>query len=158
MFAACEKNNAVGNSKPENIRITAAEDGFVFANSGVQIVLGAPAAEITAALGEPRSIVREPSCAFDGFDVTYIYNDFYVETFPVKDVDYINIIDFLNDGVKTSEGLYIGMETSDMIRIYGENFKKEQNMHTYEKNGTELAILTEDDIIIQITYYYKMLD
>ena len=47
------------------------EENFSFTYNGTKITLGAEAAPIIDALGEPRSYTEEPSCAFDGMDKTY---------------------------------------------------------------------------------------
>jgi len=63
-FAACEKKETPvpdASPAPTTAAITAApvipaEDGFVYVHNGVRVVLGAPAADILAGLGEPRSV------------------------------------------------------------------------------------------------------
>ena len=42
------------------------EENFSFTYNGTKIMLGAEAAPIIDALGEPKSYTEEPSCAFDG--------------------------------------------------------------------------------------------
>ena len=54
------------------------EENFSFTYNGIKITLGAEAAPIIDALGEPRSYTEEPSCAFEGMDKTYYYGSFYL--------------------------------------------------------------------------------
>ena len=130
-----------------------AENGFVFEYDGTRVVLGTAADAVISALGEPRSVFESPSCAFEGIDKTFFYNDFYIQTFPWENEDYISVVHFQTDGVGTVEGLYIGMDAGDMFRLYGEVYTKDLGMYTFTKNGAELAVLVEDGEIVQITYY-----
>jgi hypothetical protein len=48
----------------------------------------------------------------------------------------------------------VGSTLDKMLEIYGDGYEKENEMYRYKKNGTELAVLTEDDEVTQITYYW----
>jgi len=166
IFSACNKNNGSEGfvdtgptpGLPRSLPFAAAEDGFVFVFNNVRVVMGAPSENIITSLGEYRSRRVEPSCAFEGYDVTYIYNDFYIECFQFDDNFYVHVVDFTNDNVRTAEGLYIGAGFDDMVKLYGDGFRRDFNMHIYERNGTELKILVEDGVVVQITYYFMILN
>ena len=65
------------------------EENFSFTYNGTKITLGAEAAPIIDALGEPRSYTEEPSCAFEGMDKTYYYGSFYLSTSPLNGKDFV---------------------------------------------------------------------
>ena len=95
------------------------EENFSFTYNGTKITLGAEAAPIIDALGEPRSYTEEPSCAFDGMDKTYYYGSVYLSTYPVEGTDYVYTLWFADDGVSTDEGIRIGSTQSQVEDAYG---------------------------------------
>jgi hypothetical protein len=163
--SGCDKPEpAEATPEPENVTASAQgeqgtegyerPEGFVFQYNGTDVIMGSEAAPVVEALGEPRSVFEETSCAFDGIDRFYMYNDFQLNTFPDGETDYVWSINFLTDGAETQEGLYVGETLDKMLEIYGDGYEKENEMYRYKQNGTELAILTENGEVIQITYYW----
>ncbi|MDR1704835.1 MAG: hypothetical protein LBS19_09170 [Clostridiales bacterium] len=129
-------------------------EGFVFRFNNTDIIMGGAADPIIEALGEPREVFEETSCAFDGIDRFLYYNDFQLNTFPLDGADYVWSVNFLTDSAETQEGLYVGSTLDKMLEIYGDGYERENEMYRYKKNGTELAVLTENGEVIQITYYW----
>lgn len=128
------------------------QKGFVFEIKGLVIELNQEADGILEQLGEPITSLETPSCAYQGMDKIYSYSNIQVTTYVKEGKEYIYDIYFLDDSVATKEGLYIGASKEDMISIYGNDYIEEVGMYTYERDGIQLKILIEDDIISTIEY------
>ena len=128
------------------------EDNFSFTYNGIKIMLGAEAAPIIDALGEPRSYTEEPSCAFDGMDKTYYYGSFYLSTYPLDGKDYMYSIWFADDSVSTNDGVRIGTTEAQVEAIYGADCFNGTNAYTQSQSNTKLTILLEDGIVNSIHY------
>lgn len=131
---------------------TTAEEGFVFTYNGVQITMNAPAADILAALGEPKSYTEQASCAFEGLDKTYFFGSFYLQTYPNGDADYIYAIWLVDDTVTTEEGVYIGASQADVEKAYGaENFDG-TNSFKVTKGDSSLTVIMDNGAVSSIQY------
>ena len=128
------------------------EENFSFTYNGTKITLGAEAAPIIDALGEPRSYTEEPSCAFDGMDKTYYYGSFYISTYPLDGKDYIYNLWFADDGVATDEGIRIGSSQSQVEDAYGKECINGTNSFMLTKGQSRLVILIEDGKVSSIRY------
>ena len=128
------------------------EENFTFAYNDTKITLGAEAAPIIDALGEPRSYTEEPSCAFDGMDKTYYYGSFYLSTYPLAGKDYIYNLWFADDGVATEEGIRIGSSQSQVEAAYGKDCFNGTNSFVLTKGRSRLVILMEDGKVSSIRY------
>jgi hypothetical protein len=128
------------------------EAEFAFVYEGIEIRVGHLMSEYLEALGEPMSYFEAASCAFDGLDKVYTYNDFEITTYPVEDKDYVGSILFKSDMVETKEGVALFATKADMIAAYGENFVDENGVLIYyfdgnEKNGRLCFILSGDEVV-----------
>ena len=128
------------------------EENFSFTYNGTKITLGAEAAPIIDALGEPRSYTEEPSCAFDGMDKTYYYGSFYISTYPLDGKDYIYNLWFADDGIATDEGIRIGSPQSQVEAACGKECFNGINSFVLTKGQSRLVILIEDDTVSCIRY------
>ena len=128
------------------------EENFSFTYNGTKITLGAEAAPIIDALGEPRSYTEEPSCAFEGMDKTYYYGSFYISTYPLDGKDHIYNLWFADDGVATDEGIRIGSPQSQVEDTYGKECFNGTNSFVMTKGQSRLVILIEDDTVSSIRY------
>lgn len=128
------------------------EENFYFTYNGTKITLGAEAAPIIDALGEPRSYTEEPSCAFDGMDKTYYYGSFYLSTYPMEDKDYVYNLWFADDGLATDEGIRIGSSRSQVEDAYGKECFNGTNSFMLTKGQSKLVILIEDGKVSSIRY------
>ena len=128
------------------------EENFAFTYNGTKITLGAEAAPIIDALGEPRSYTEEPSCAFEGMDKTYYYGSFYLSTYPMDGKDYVYNLWFADDGVSTDEGIRIGSTQSQVEDAYGKECFNGTNTFVLTNGQSRLVILIEDGKISSIRY------
>lgn len=128
------------------------EENFSFTYNGTTITLGAEAAPIIDALGEPRSYTEEPSCAFDGIDKTYYYGSFYLSTYPLDGKDYVYSIWFADDSVATNDGIRIGSTQAQVEAICGADCFNGTNAYAQVMDSSKLTILMEEGIVSSIQY------
>ena len=128
------------------------EENFAFTYNGTKITLGAEAAPIIDALGEPRSYTEEPSCAFEGMDKTYYYGSFYLSTYPMDGKDYVYNLWFADDGVSTDEGIRIGSTQSQVEDAYGKECFNGTTSFVLTKGQSRLVILIEEKTVSSVRY------
>ena len=91
--------------------------------NGVSVLLDAEASALLAALGTPKATAETNSCYGDGKDKVYEYASFRVETYTVKNVEYILSVTVFDDSdlasAKTVEGIAIGATREDVVATYG---------------------------------------
>ncbi len=146
-FAACQPTEEdPGKSKEP------AQDSFSFTYKGTKIALHAPAAEIVAALGEPKTYSESTSCAFEGLDKSYGYDSFYLETYPIGDKDYVYGWYFVDDMVENDEGICIGSAKADVEAAYGAESFNGSNAYTVKKGSGMLTIILEKDVVSSVQY------
>ena len=128
------------------------EENFTFTYNGTKITLGAEAAPIIDALGEPRSYTEAPSCAFEGMDKTYYYGSFYLSTYPLNGKDFVYSFWFADGSVATEEGIRIGSTKAKVEAIYGADCFNGANAYTQAQSNSKLTILLKDGIVSSILY------
>ncbi|MDR2600162.1 MAG: hypothetical protein LBC73_07790 [Oscillospiraceae bacterium] len=109
-----------------------------------------------AALGEPLGVFEAPSCAFDGVDRIFQYQNFQLLTYPVGDDDFIHTISFRNDLIRTTEGIRIGNSLNDMLEAYGDDYEYDLSLYRFVRERTFIEFLIENDIVVQIIYGYTI--
>lgn len=129
-----------------------ASDDYVFNYKGTDIVMNAPAADIIAALGEPKSYSEETSCAFDGLDKTYYYGPFYLQTYPLDGADYIYCMWIVDDSVETPEGIYIGASQAEVESVYGADSFNGSNAYVIAGENSRLTIILDNGVVTSIQY------
>ena len=125
---------------------------FVFNYNGTAIKLHANMAPILAALGEPKTYTESTSCAFEGLDKTYYYGSFYIDTYPIGDQDYVYDFWFADDGVATTEGIYIGSTQAQVEAAYGADNFNGSNAYIMNKGESKLTIILTDGVVSSIVY------
>lgn len=126
--------------------------GYLFESNGVSIGVDMDMEPIAEALGEPKSVFEQPSCAGQGTAFLYTYSGFEINTYPDGETNYIAYILLKDDTVATPEGVDLSMTKADIIAAYGEDYTEEENKITYEKGNMTLNFLLEGDSIISIEY------
>ena len=119
---------------------------------GVDILMHAEAAPILEALGEPVSYTEEASCAFTGLDKTYNYGGFFLNTYPIGDVDYIYGVCLMDDSSTTPEGIYIGATQAEVEAAYGAEGFNGTNAYILKSTTTTLTIILDDGLVSSIQY------
>lgn len=102
--------------------------------------------------GQELQYSEVASCAFDGLDKKYTYENYEITT---GEKDKITSIYFIDEGVSTTEGAKITDSYDKMVQVYGNNFKNEGNKYTYTKGDTSIEFMVENEVIVGIEYIYK---
>ncbi len=106
--------------------------------------------------GQPEDYTEVESCAFEGLDKTFNYGSYEVTTFSDNDKDKIYSIYFLDENVKTKEGIKITDSFDKMKKTYGDDYEKIDNMYTYTKQKTQLNFIINNNEITSIEYLYAV--
>lgn len=117
---------------------------------GVTIVPGE--AFDAAALPEPASVYQVPSCAVEGTDNVYNYQEFEVTAFEDSEGERVYCIYFIDPNMKTAEGLATGDSVEDAVAIYGTDYTVDGTAYIYARGNTLLRLITQDDKVISIEY------
>ncbi len=145
---------AVGNTQKLEPR-TETEVEYAFKSGETVIAMGAEAAGILSALGQPSSTFERESCAYQGKDKVYTYEGFELSTYPVDGKDYVSSVYLLDDTAATQEGIKIGSSKEDVLRVYGDGYDAEEakfGTYTYTDDGAQLKVYTRNDVVDGIEY------
>ena len=153
-MAACggESPETTAPSANDMAPVTPAADAWGYTVRDVKIEMHAPAAPVLEALGEPVSYTEEASCAFTGLDKTYYYGGFYLQTYPLNDVDYIYSLWLVDDSSTTREGIYIGATQAEVEAAYGAEGFNGSNAYIMTTETATLTIIMADGKVSSIQY------
>lgn len=110
--------------------------------------------EVLEVLGENYEFSEAISCAYDGMDKKYTYENFDITTYPDGSIDRISEIAAYSGEASTAGGLKIGDTVEKMESIYGTGYYEAGITINYQipavQEGAEGALLyfTADDGII----------
>ncbi len=136
---------------------TSASKDFDFTYKGETITIHSEAKEILKVAGTPKATKKTASCAYDGYDRTYEYNDFTILTYSKsKDgEEYINGINLTTPNIATKEDIKIGSSQKQVLKAYG-NEKGKFGVYTFTKGKSKLVIEIDDkDKVSSIKYMEK---
>lgn len=102
--------------------------------------------------GQELQYSEVASCAFDGLDKTYTYENYEITT---GEKDKIISIYFIDEGVSTTEGVKITDSYDKMVQVYGNNLKNEGNKYIYTKGNTSIEFMVDNEVITGIEYIYN---
>ena len=127
---------------------------FVFKFEDTEILLGGDPDAVLAKLGDAKSVLDIPSCAHDGTDRVYTYNNFtltvYTATGSTK--GYISDVLLISDLVATQEGLEIGMDVEKARDFYGDADKSTDTTWIYTRGTSQMMLTVNGNKIISIEY------
>ena len=105
-------------------------------------------------VGEPLGRFEAESCAFDGIDIIFSYPGIQIYTYPAGAGNYIHMIGFFDDTVRTAEGnIRLGSSIQSVFDIYGDDYSYETGMYRFTRGLTVLEFLVdEEDVVMGITY------
>ena len=152
--ALCACGGETAGTEAESTAAPSSEEAYYFEVKGVKVAMNAPAADIVAALGEPKSYHEDTSCAFNGLDKQYQYGSYTIFTYPVDGVDYVLQVVLFDDTVGTKEGVYIGSTAEQVTAAYGqpESTTAGGGM-IYKAGDCELTVICTDGVVTSIQYY-----
>lgn len=130
------------------------EDVYLFKDNDTEIPLGAEYSSLN--LGDAKDYYEVQSCAFNGMDKIYTFDNYEIHTYPDNGTDKVLSIYFLNDQVSTTEGVKIGDSLDTMTQTYGTDYEQLDTQYTYTKGLTQLIFIVEDGNITSIEYNYNV--
>ncbi|MFI3213044.1 MAG: hypothetical protein R3Y24_06850 [Eubacteriales bacterium] len=126
---------------------------YCFVSNDVIIQVDADMDLLKVDLEESKSVFEAPSCAGEGVSYLYDFSSFEIETYPAEDgKNRIGYIYLKDDMVSTLEGIDLSMKKDDVILTYGTEYEEFDNQFVYEKEGTKLCFIFEEEQIISIEY------
>ena len=130
------------------------EDVYVFEDNGKKLTLGVEYSSLD--LGEANDYYEVQSCAFDGMDKIYTFDNYEVHTYPDSGTDKVLSVYFSNDQVSTTEGIKIGDSLDSMLETYGDDYEQLDTQYTYSKGLSQLRFIVENNAITSIEYNYNV--
>jgi hypothetical protein len=133
--------------------VEAASKGYQFKANGATISMNGKAANFIKKAGEPQKKKTKKSCAYNGKDRTYQYEDFILYTYSKtnKGAEYVNGVTFRTDKVETKEGIKIGSTEDEMLEAYGDATPK-YGVYTYKKGKSKLQFTVDEGTVTKIRY------
>lgn len=132
------------------------KDNFVFKYENVEITLGTEPTATLEALDKIATAKKldVPSCAHDGTDHVYTYNNMVLTVYQAtgSETGYISGVRLTSDLMATPEGLEIGMSTEDARTKYGDADKTTDTTWVYKRGTSELMLTISGEKIIGIEY------
>lgn len=148
MLAGCGGKTDDAESKTAS----GAKNRYYFESQGVKFAMNDKAADVLKVLGETET-KKIPSCAHQGEDTVYYYDNYgyELETYTVDDVEYISCVWFSSDSAATPEGLSIGDSEEKIVSLYGEK-QGDSAAYIYKDANTTLTIMVENGAVSSIQY------
>ena len=129
------------------------EETLAFTYMDVEVTPGVEF--INSNMAEDVKYVELPSCAFEGNDRVYTYEDVELTVSSMDGIDTVYSVYFLTDQVETEEGVKLADDKSVMIEAYGEDYVQVNNQYKYLVSNTLLLFIVENDVVTSIEYKYN---
>lgn len=129
-----------------------ANTGYAFTVKDTRVVINQDASAALAKLGKAKSVFEQNSCAYQGKDKVYSYDGFEISTYPVGKKEYVSSVYILDGTVQTEEGIKIGSGSKDVIKAYGKDYKFENDVYRYTKDGVEICFYMTNSKVDAIEY------
>lgn len=130
------------------------KDMRLYADPETTLSLGADTEEMRAALGEPASMERLPSCLFEGEDHVYYYDGLTVYAHPEDDAHVIDEMQITSQDYPTRRGVWVGTDVATVIERYGRRYEKTGNtMSYYITKQMRLIFTIENGVVVKYSYY-----
>jgi hypothetical protein len=115
-------------------------------------------------LGDQYTYSEAISCAYDGLDKTYSYENADVYTYPDGEIDRVSEITVYGGDVSTPKGLKIGDSVARLEELYGAGYEEAGITLVYQlpakqenAEGASLYVTVEDNAITAIAITAEML-
>lgn len=126
--------------------------GYAFTVNDTRIVINQDASDALSKLGKAKKVFEQDSCAYQGKDKVYSYDGFEISTYPVGKKEYVSSVYILDDTAQTEEGIKIGSGSKEVIKAYGKNYKLENDVYRYSKDGVEICFYMTNSKVDAIEY------
>lgn len=142
----------ISNRNAENDEVNNIQE-YVFCNNNNKIKIDDEFSR--EKYGQEKEYSEIISCAYEGLDRIYKYENYEITTYERDGKERIQSIYLLNDMVKTEEDVKITDSYNKMIEKYSDNYVREENMYTHIQGKTALKFIIENNIITSIEYSLK---
>ncbi len=126
--------------------------GYAFTVNDTRIVINQDASDALSKLGKAKKVFEQDSCAYQGKDKVYSYDGFEISTYPIGKKEYVSSVCILDDTAQTEEGIKIGSGSKEVIKAYGKNYKLENDVYRYSKDGVEICFYMTNSKVDAIEY------
>ena len=144
---------ACGDSTANNSQTTAVTS-YSFQTNGLTINIDDEANGILSTLGNNYTYYEAKSCAFDGKDKVYDYGGYQLQFYQKNNKDVLYSVTFMDDTVKTPEGIKIGDAKSKVLSAYS-TAKENGNVITVDGGNMELKFTIANDLVTGVIYELK---
>lgn len=128
---------------------------YSFVHNNVKITPNDLVDPLISALGPDYTYYESPSCAYIGMDKIYMYQGFWIYTYPDTDaVDHVLQVVLTDDTLSTPEGLRIGDSAQKATELYGTNYTDSNGSFAYTLGKTSLMIIIKNGQVNSIQYNY----
>lgn len=124
--------------------------GYYIVVDDVEVYIGATQEETIECITEEPDYFEAESCAYEGMNYIYTYNNYTLTFFDEGDDVVVECITLQNDIVETGEGAYIGQSREEIEAIYGTDYEGDDTAIVYTKDSSEMQFIFSDGDVISI--------
>ena len=132
------------------------DEPYSLVYKSVTITPGMPASEVIGKIGEDYEYFESASCAFEGLDKVYTFDDIEIYTYPDDGVDYIIYFALRKHMVTVGGGVTIGSSFDEITAEFGEEYElsgeENEGSVTYKCSGTYLKFLLRSSAAYYIEF------
>ncbi len=121
------------------------QEPFGFTFQGVVLIPGT--VYNAAALPAPSSVYQVPSCAIEGTDNVYSFDNVEITAFHDGTQEIIYAIAIFDPNICTDEGLYLGDDAARVVELYGEDYTENGTAMVYTRGNTMLTIILQGGFV-----------
>ena len=134
-LTACGGSKGTDNGSTTQQQSQNTSTGYVFTTNGVNIAIDEKVEDITSKL--------------------WYYDSFTLQGYQKNGVDVVYSVTFMDDTVKTKEGIKIGDSKDKVTSAYGSSYKEENGQIKYESGNMVLSFAIKDNAVTSIVYSVK---
>lgn len=154
ILCACEKQSSSQKKEKEEKKTSVQED-FYYQYEDKKVFLGQKIEEAVEVLGEDYEYFEAPSCAAQGMDMFYYYQNITIRANEIEEEKVVTEVSFKNDTVATPEGIRISSSYADVVGKYGNEYKTNGTAIEYIAGNVMLMFDMKDGKVAAIVYQYK---
>lgn len=132
--------------------VSTATSSYYWTVDGVDLKIDDIAANTVDLISEEAKYFEAESCAYNGIDKIYTYNDYSVTFYEGEGRDGISAIAIMSDLVETNEGIAVGSTEEEVRGVYGEPVQETETLMLYEDNSVELRIILGNGKVTSIQF------
>lgn len=112
--------------------------GYSIVYEGVSMAPGMEATQIIEALGDDYELSEGASCAYQGMDKVYTYDNLIIYTYEIDEGEFVSIVEATGETCNTNASIHIGSLKDEVIEAYGEPQESTDAGLGYTQDGIEI--------------------